>query len=87
MSKPSAEEIVLLTETILTEEPSFCAVCFRENDITRLDNIINWIQCSLCGVWLHQSCVCYIERMAKNLFVTRPDSLPDVLDGFSVGSP
>ena len=33
-----------------------CGVCFKQDDMDTSD-MVEWIQCSACNIWVHKSCV------------------------------
>jgi len=36
-------------------DTKYCAVCFEEDDHCNQD-VVNWIQCSQCTMWVHSAC-------------------------------
>ncbi len=56
LSKPTIDELNESSQTLFSEEPAFCAVCFKKNDTTN-NETIDWIQCSVCSIWIHQMCL------------------------------
>ena len=57
LSRPSNEQKQLLRQTIQKEEPKFCGICFKEDDVTSdTEQIVEWIECDLCKLWVHTSC-------------------------------
>ncbi len=55
LAKPTIEQISFITTQLLNQEPLFCAACLKKEDNSKADDI-NWIECSRCDAWLHQSC-------------------------------
>lgn len=55
MRKPTVNQIVDIKEKLQSEEPIFCGVCLNENDKGN-SGVVEWIQCSVCTLWLHQRC-------------------------------
>ncbi len=69
LAKPTIEQISSLTTELLllNQEPLFCAACFKKEDCNNTDDI-NWIECSRCDAWLHQSCA-HTPTMDLDCFV------------------
>ena len=42
--------------TLENVEILHCGVCFKQDDMEPSD-IVEWIQCSICDIWAHKSCV------------------------------
>lgn len=55
LSKPSLMEMSAQKNKLKKQEPKFCGVCLMENDKYD-DDIIDWVQCCLCNVWIHTLC-------------------------------
>ena len=61
ISKPSMNQLQKQKSKLKSEEPKFCGVCMKENDASN-SNVIDWIQCSLCGLWIHELCTTISEE-------------------------
>lgn len=55
LSKPSYNTIVECKNTLRKYVPRHCGVCLQEDDKASTE-IIKWVQCSQCELWLHTSC-------------------------------
>ena len=65
LTKPS-EETVRARERLGVVEVKLCSICLKEDDIAKTEEV-EWIQCSVCGVWLHLLCA---QNTSDPLFVT-----------------
>ena len=57
LSKPSNQQIMTCRKVLRTIEPIFCGKCLKRQDNKKDSVIINWVQCDICSVWLHTSCI------------------------------
>ena len=68
--RKSKPKISLLSDTTAQElenvEPDVCPFCFKEDPPSSDGNIVEWVECGHCKVWVHASCD-YIED--KNDYV------------------
>ena len=55
-AKPSKDEKDTCYGTLENVEILHCGVCFKQDDMESSD-IVEWIQCSTCDIWVHKSCV------------------------------
>ena len=55
-AKPSKDERDTFYGTLESVEILHCGVCFKQDDMESSD-IVEWIQCSTCDIWVHNSCV------------------------------
>ena len=55
-AKPSKGERDTCYGTLESVEILHCEVYFRQDDMDTLD-MVEWIQCSTCNIWVHKSCV------------------------------
>ena len=60
MTKTSLEDIARLKC-----EPQCCGVCLQEEDMFTTE-VIEWIHCTHCGLWLHTSCA---KRSTESGFI------------------
>ena len=56
LSKPTIAEASNIREKLQAYDVAVCSICYREDDKERGDEI-QWIQCSLCRLWFHRTCV------------------------------
>ena len=64
MTKPSLEDIARCKNVLKKCEPQRCGVCLQEDKFTT--EVIEWIQCTHCGLWLHTSCA---KRSTESGFI------------------
>ena len=60
-AKPTGDEKENYLERLDNVEVKFCAVCMSEDDggdwqYKRFNINVSWTQCSMCDLWLHDSC-------------------------------
>ena len=55
LSKPSVTQVADQRKRLKEEEPKFCGICLQQNDASSTTTI-DWIQCSLCAMWIHVAC-------------------------------
>ena len=55
LTKPSKDELCQQRFTLDAEIPTFCGICLKEDDEVS-DEVIDWIQCSKCSLWMHEAC-------------------------------
>ena len=56
ITKPTNEEYASTKSHLSTIEPSLCGICFKMDDECQNQDNIEWIECSVCSLWIHQSC-------------------------------
>ena len=56
LSQPTLKQRRLCLNEIYMTEPIFCASCLKENDLNYNNQLVEWIQCNMCNVWMHLSC-------------------------------
>lgn len=57
-AKPTIEEEETTKENMSTQNPiEVCAVCLKQDDRNQDDdNIVDWIECQICKLWVHAAC-------------------------------
>jgi hypothetical protein len=55
LTKPSQREAQESRLHLLSQTTTCCGICLQEDDISSND-LVNWVQCSSCEVWLHAKC-------------------------------
>ena len=53
--RPTVREINKIEKDLESADIKFCGSCLKEDDKTTVD-IVEWIQCDICTVWLHLYC-------------------------------
>ena len=56
LSKPSPKDVKLIRSTLLHQATTCCGICLEEDDKSNND-VMNWLQCSSCDLWVHEKCV------------------------------
>ena len=56
LSKPSFLEVENCLIELKKKEAMVCGNCLKENDINHSNQVIQWIQCDTCSMWLHFLC-------------------------------
>jgi len=54
-ANPTFEERIQGKAKLKSLDTKYCAVCFEEDDHCNQD-VVNWIQCSQCTMWVHSAC-------------------------------
>jgi len=54
-AKPTLEERIQCKSKLRGMDTKYCAVCLKEDDHCNED-VVNWIQCSPCTMWVHNAC-------------------------------
>ena len=57
LSKPTLLQSEKCRTELKRTDPIFCGNCLKENDINLANQVIQWIQCDKCSMWLHLSCI------------------------------
>ena len=55
ISKPSNAQANEQRAFLRNVDPQVCGVCLKETD-TKNSDIIDWMECSICDMWIHTSC-------------------------------
>ena len=55
LSKPSFNESQKCKSHLLSLDTTFCGICLEEEDCSK-DDLIEWVQCNTCKIWLHVTC-------------------------------
>ena len=55
MAKPTIESEKTVRDHLEGLESSVCSICYKTNDHS-LSTEVQWIQCSVCALWVHQTC-------------------------------
>lgn len=42
-------------------EIDVCAICFRQDDNADKADIVDWIRCDTCSVWVHSICTTLVN--------------------------
>ena len=40
---------------LISQNTTCCGICFEEDEAS--EEVINWVQCSVCEIWLHKKCI------------------------------
>ena len=67
IAKPSPEQIKEQRNKLHSLEPTICGVCLKENVNNYV--IIDWVQCSLCTMWIHMSCTPYQKHQIPEDYI------------------
>ena len=63
-AKPTLSQKEQCLEVLNEVEVTFCAICAEEEDPHNgKENFVSWIECSSCGVWVHESCAGLSEEL------------------------
>ena len=57
LSKPTLLQSEKYRTELKRTDPIFCGNCLKGNDINLANQVIQWIQCDKCSMWLHLSCI------------------------------
>ena len=56
LSKPTNAQAQDIRSNLLCQETTCCGICLKEDDNSSTD-LVNWLQCSSCDLWVHEKCV------------------------------
>ena len=56
LNKPSHTEAQEIKSSLLEVKTTSCGICLEEEDSTKSD-LIDWLQCCSCHMWVHKTCV------------------------------
>lgn len=56
LAKPTVEQAAQARETLEAVDVALCSVCLREDDGGKTETV-DWVECTMCGLWVHKSCV------------------------------
>ena len=56
LSKPTNAQAQVIRSNLLCQETTCCEICLKEDDNSSTD-LVNWLQCSSCDLWVHEKCV------------------------------
>ena len=56
LPKPSYYEQKKSKQSLSEINVKFCAVCFSEDDESISSDIVEWVQCGRCSMWIHRLC-------------------------------
>ena len=64
LCKPNRKQTMDSKLILLATEVKFCGICFKEDDSMDRD-VVEWIQCSRCQIWIHQVCTMSSTEYSK----------------------
>ena len=67
-AKPTTENESTVRDHLESLEPSVCGICYKTDDQS-LSNLkqVDWIECSVCALWVHQTCAAATAVVARAL--------------------
>ena len=75
-AKPATENENTVRDHLESLEPSVCGICYKTDDPS-LSNLkeVDWIECSVCALWVHQTCAAATAVVTSILHLYTLDSL------------
>ena len=69
-AKPTLEERIQCKSKLRGMDTKYCAVCLEEDDHCNED-VVNWIQCSQCTMWVHNACSAQSDTQSCDEFICK----------------
>ena len=68
MAKPTIESEKTVRDHLEGLESSVCSICYKTDDHS-LSTEVQWIQCLVCALWVHQTCANIQDNMDHFIIV------------------
>ena len=70
IAKPTTENESTVRDHLESLEPSVCGICYKTDDpsLSKLKEV-DWIECSICALWVHQTCAAATAIVDEDNFI------------------